>query len=87
MRGRLEYKADNGIGLYSEDRPELSCSGVCLRGEVREYDSEVSCECHDSIRDAKEQIQKIQEAVKEFNQQYKPSTDEEPDDIEVVIAE
>ena len=87
LRGKLDYKADNGVGLYSGIYPKITFDTVYVRGEVNERDSNVCANCFKSISAAKERIQKIQEAVKEFNQQFYPSTDIEPDDIEVVIAE
>ena len=87
LRGKLEYEADNGIKMYSKFKPEICPGYICVGGINSQYDSDYAIKSFDSINEAKEQLQKIQEAVKEFNQKSRLSIDDELEDVEVVIAE
>ena len=88
LRENLDFVAKNGVRIISRAVPGIyNDNEVYVKGWDGKYDDRIVLNDYTSVDDAKDKIKLICDAVKEFNQQYKPSTDNEPDNIEVVIAE
>lgn len=86
-RWNFEFKASNGIGLYSRLDPEIADERIYLRGRDISQDTQVVIEYFNTSEEAKERLKSYVEAVKEYNDSLQHTSAEDIEDIETVIAE
>lgn len=82
------FYRDGDITLHSKIRPELTTTGMFVRGCYDHADNNVSAKAFDTVEDAKTALSKYIHAISEYNRTHaetaKPKSE---DDIETIIAE
>lgn len=87
-RGDFEFNASNGITIRSSYRPQIAENYLYVRGDDISWDDSVITPDFYNVATSKKQLALYLEAIKEYNEILSSEgTDNEENDIEIVVAE